>query len=303
MGSNGHSGEEGNKVAEVKSGSVTVSIFQSQNSRKIFKQPVEGAYGPQLPEIKHYDSFVIPYYEGSVRKTPRRNTIEKAEKLAKEVAERLSKDGAKAEFLSEKDRRIYILARTSAKELGMDVDTACRKLVELQQRLKTGTLEKAVDFHNDHGQRIKHGVANSEIYTEYLEHLGKRGAGDYHERDVKRYVGPFIEEFPGPISPIQTPDIDAYLGSLDRKQQEKRKLEDYKTRARSKNNVRDAIIAYFNFAQEKGYLPQGIPHAASLTTEFRDKRQPIESEEQALLLMHHPAWKGHSRVHTLSLSP
>ncbi len=60
--------------------------------------------------------------------------------------------------------------------------------------------------------------------------------------------------------------------------------EERKTKARSKNNVRDAIIGYYNFAQEKGYLPQGIPHAASLTTEFRDKRQKITTEKRALEL-------------------
>ena len=285
--SNGQNAQEGNKVDEAKSGSVTVSIYQSRNCRKVRKRMVEGGLQSGTPEfeIKYYDSFVISYYEGSIRKTPRRNTLEKARKLASEVAKRLNKDGAKADFLSEKDRRIYILARASAKSLGMDVDAACRKLAELQQRLKTGTLEQAVDFHNDHGQRVKHGVANTVIYEEYLEHLEKRGAGDYHARDVKRYVGPFILEFPGPISPIQTPEVDAYLGSLDKKQQEKRNNEDYKTRARSKNNVRDALIGYFNYAKEKGYLPQGIPHAASLTTEFRDKRQPIESEEQARELL------------------
>jgi len=279
--------QEGNKVDEAKSGSVTVSIYKSRNSRKVRKQPVEGAPPSSTPEfeIKHYDSFVIPYYEGSIRKTPRRNTLEKAKKLATEVAERLNKDGAKADFLSERDRRIYILARASAKSLGMDVDAACRKLTELQQRLKTGTLEQAVDFHNDHGQKVRHGVENTEIYSEYIDHLEKRGAGDYYLRDVKRYLDPFIAEFPAAISPIQTEQIDSYLGSLDAKQQEKRKNNAHKTRARSKNNVRDAIIGFFNFAKEKGFLPQGIPHAASQTTEFRDARQKITSEEQALELM------------------
>ncbi len=56
-------------------------------------------------------------------------------------------------------------------------------------------------------------------------------------------------------------------------------------KARTYNNVRDALIGYFNFAQEKGYLPQGLPHAASLTTEFRDARKKIESEEHALELL------------------
>jgi hypothetical protein len=243
-------------------------------------------------EFKTYDSFIIPYYEGSLRKTPRRSTLEKAEKFAKETATRLNKDGARAEFLSERDRRLFVLAKASAKSLGLEIDELCRKHVELTQRLKSGTLEQAVDFHNDHGQRVRHGVHNTVIFEEYLVHLDKRGAGEYHLRDIKRYVGPFIEKFPGPISPIQTADIDTHLASLDEEKDEKdkngkgkKKKKERKTKARSKNNVRDAIIGYHNFAQEKGYLPQGIPHAASLTTEFRDARHKITSEAQAIELM------------------
>lgn len=55
--------------------------------------------------------------------------------------------------------------------------------------------------------------------------------------------------------------------------------------ARNKNNHRDGIISYFNFAQLKGFLPQGIPHAALLTTEYRNARTKITSETQALALM------------------
>lgn len=280
-------GQEGKKVDEVTVGSVTIEIFQSRNSAKVRKKPAEGSPAGNTPEfeIKYYDSFLIPYYEGSIRKVPRRSTLEKAQKLAKETATRLNKDGARAEILSERDRRIYVLAKASAQKLGMDVDAACRKLLELQERLKKGTLEQAVDFHNDHGQRVKHGVANTEIYKEYLSHLEKRGGGEYHLRDVGRYVGPFVDEYPGSISPIQTPDIDHYLGALDAKQQKKRKDKNYTTRARSKNNVRDGIIQYYNFAQEKGFLPQGIPHAASLTTEFRDARKKIVTEKDALQLL------------------
>ena len=227
MNENIEKGQEGKKVAEVTVGSVTIEIFQSRNSAKVLKKPAQGASpaSPREFEIKYYDSFLVPYYEGSLRKVPRRSTLEKAQKLAKETATRLNKDGARAEFLSERDRRIYFLARVSAAKLGLDVDTACRKLVELQERLKKGTLEQAVDFHNDHGQRVQHGVFNTEIYKQYLEHLEKRGAGEYYLRDVKRYVGGFVAEYPGAISPIQTSDIDDYLGSLDTKQQEIHRFE------------------------------------------------------------------------------
>jgi len=61
------SGFEGNKVAEVKSGSVTLSIFKSHNTLKVPKKLADDAPPGASPEfeIKHYDSFIIPYYEGT----------------------------------------------------------------------------------------------------------------------------------------------------------------------------------------------------------------------------------------------
>jgi hypothetical protein len=267
-------GAEGKLVAEEKVGSVTIPIFYSPNKAKIQKpESAEGENpGKKEFEIRTYDSYIIPYYEGSIRKTPRRSTLDKAKKFAKDTAIRLNRDGARADFLSEKDRRIYVLAKASAQILSLEVDGVCRKFVELQKRIKNGTLEQAVDFFNDHGQRVRHGATNTEIYKEYLEHLGKRGAGNYHVRDVERYAGGFVGAFPGLISPIDTTAIDNYL-------------KDLKGVARSKNNHRDGIIGYYNFAQLKGFLPQGIPHAASLTTEFRDARQMITTEAQAISLM------------------
>jgi len=276
--------DHGKKVAEKKAGSVTITVFKSQNSVKVPKKPVPGTEIAGQPdfETKHYDSFILSYYEGSIRKTPRRSTLEKAIKLAKEVADRLNKEGAAAEFISEKDRRIYLLARAAARKIDMAVDELCRKFVELQARLKTGTIDQAVDFFNNHGQRVKDGVANKVIYKEYLDHLDQRGAGVYHLRDVKRFVGPFIDAFPGSISPTTTADLDSYLRTLKKQKEKKRKK---LGKARSYNNVRDALIGYYNYAQEKGYLPQGIPNAASLTTEFRDARKKIETEQDALELL------------------
>lgn len=89
--------------------------------------------------------------------------IEKARKLATEVAHRLASDGAEAEFLTEFDRRTYVLARAEATSLGLEVDTACQKLAHLQKRLKNGTLEDAVTFFNDHGQRVRRGATVEEV--------------------------------------------------------------------------------------------------------------------------------------------
>ena len=98
----------------------------------------------------------------------RRNTLEKAKALAKEIAGRLNRDGSRAQYFTEKDRRIYTLAQVKSQSLGLEVDEVCRKYGELQQRLKTGTLEEAVDFFNAHGQRVRHGATIESVYAEYL---------------------------------------------------------------------------------------------------------------------------------------
>ncbi len=267
--------DQGNLAAEVTVGSVTIRVYYSPTRVRIPNTDSaadSAGTSPAVLAFKAYDSYIIPYYEGSLRKTPRRSTLEAAKKLAKETAERLSKDGGKAEILSERDRRIYLLAKDSCQSIGLEVDAACRKLVELQKRLQSGTVEGAVDFYNDHGQRVRRGVAVADIYQEYYDHLEKRGAGEYHLRDTERYAGGFVRARPGPIGCVQTPEIDVYLAGLG-------------GRARSKNNHRDGIIALFNFATQKGYLPAGITHAAAQTTEFRDARQKITSENQARELL------------------
>ena len=125
---------------------------------------------------------------------------------------------------------------------------------------------------NDHGQRVRLGVTTGEVYDEYLAHQEKRGIGEYHLRDTKRYVGGFIKSQPGVLSQIQTAAIDSFLGALGGKD-------------RNKNNHRDAIIAYFSFAQDKGFLPAGLAHAATATTEYRATRQKITTKAQAISLL------------------
>ena len=258
-------------IDAVSVGSVTIPISFAPVTVKVRKPAADGN-GAGQDEFKTYDSYIFSYYEGSVRVQRRGNTLERARKRAKETATRLNRDGARAEFMTERDRRIYVLAQLACKPLNLDVDEACRRYAELQRRLKEGTPEQAVDFKNDHGQQIRHGANSNDIYQEYLLDLGKRGIGDYYLRDVKRYVGGFVEALPGVFSRIQTTEIDAFLAALGGK-------------SRNKNNHRDAIISFYKFAQEKGFLPHGTRHAAAATTEFCDPRQKITTEAEALALL------------------
>jgi integrase len=269
-----HARESGTLVAEVKVGSVSVLVrhapvtvqLNDHNAEAPQTEPTNGS------QAKTYDSYQIVYYEGSRRKIVRRNTPDKAKQRAKEIATRLSRLGPQADHLGEKDRRIYILARNTVQPLGLPVDEVCRRYVELRRRLKEGTLEQAVDFKNNHGQGVQDDILNKDLYELYIADREKRGVGEYHMRDTKRYIGGFIAKFPIGIGKITTAQIDAYLGAIG-------------GGANNKNHHRDAIIAYYNFARDKGYLPYGMPHAAERTTEFRDARKRIESEQDALKLL------------------
>lgn len=250
---------------EVKRGSVTVQVCRAPVTVKLKTLGPDGQ-----PLIKTYESWQITFYEGSERTFARRNTREKAKKRAEEIAERLSKIGPQAEFLPENERRIYVLSRDVVRPLGLAVDDVCRRYADLQKRIKNGTLEQAVDFFNDHGQRLQLDVTTTEIFALYIEEMeNTKGAGKYHLRDTHRYVGNFVEAYPGKIGPIITAQIDRFLKGLGGK-------------ARNKNNHRDAIIAFFNFAQRKGFLPYNQPHAAKTTTPFEDARKELLTEADVI---------------------
>lgn len=261
-------------VEEVKAGSVTVWIRHAPRTVHAKRNQTNGVGATALAESdsKTYDSFIVEYYQGRKRRQTRCSKIEKARKLAKEVAQRLASDGVQAEFLTEFDRRIYVLAQAEATSLGLEVDTACHKLADLQKRLRKGTIEEAVTFFNDHGQQVRQGATSEEVYQQYLDHLEKRGAGEYYLRDVERIVGGFVSAFPGPIARIETPDIDDFLDRLGGK-------------ARNKNNWRRGIIGLFNFARKKNFLPKSLEHAAAATSEFSDPRKKITTEQEAAALL------------------
>lgn len=261
-------------VATVTVGSVTIPIYACPVTvtKAVDATVATVAKNGDGTETRTYQSFQLSHFEGARRVLQRRNTLERAKALAKEVATRLNRDGSRAAFLSEKDRRILILAQLAVKPSGKEVDEVCRAFMELQNQVKNGTLQQAFDFFNTHGQRIRHGATVKEILPEYIAHLEKRGVGHYHMRDTNRYIGNFVEVCPGLISQIETAHIDQFLSTLGGK-------------CRNKNNHRKAIIAFFNFAREKGFLPHGLPHAANSTTEYNDAREKITSEEQALDLL------------------
>jgi len=220
------------------------------------------------PASKVYDSFQIAFFESGRWRTARAPTLTEAKVKGRLIAKRLAENGSKVPELSHVERRIYLAARSILQPHKIEVDAAARILAELLERLNGTSLQQAVDFFIAHGRGMISGATTERVYKAYLEHLHRRGVGNHHLRDVKRFVGAFVETFPVEIATIRTQAIDGWLGALGGK-------------ARNKNNARDKVISFFNFAVDKHYLPQDTPHVAKATTEFGDPRPVITTEAEA----------------------
>jgi integrase len=227
---------------------------------------VEGTT-PMLIE-KEYESFYVDA-RAAGRGRIRAATVEEAKLKGLPVAKEIAAEGASAIELSPQERLIYVAAAKILKPFGLAVDEAARKLSEILKKLDGESFDKVHEGYSAGRQELKTDGKTTEIYELYLhEQEEVRGNSEYQVRDVKRWVGGFVGDFPGRIIPITPEQIKGWLGKRGKK-------------ARSKNNARNHIRAFFNFAQKNDYLPQGIPHAAQKVTPFKDKRKVISTEEEA----------------------
>ena len=179
----------------------------------------------------------------------------------------MAKEGSLTIEVSQPELRIFKEAKRILQPYGLEVDAAARRLRDALNRIKGASLDEVVDFYLTHGKRLVVATGPTEPYQKYLDDLRRRGVGEFHLRDTKKFVGKYVVKLPAYLT-LQTIQIDEYLASMGGK-------------ARNKNNARDKIIAFYNFLQQKGYLPNGIDHPAKGTTRYVDPRPEITNEEDA----------------------
>ena len=257
-------------IDHASSGSVKLPIYFSPLKKKVTGGSNGGsdAAVPEAAKVTTYDSYVLYFYENGVRKKRRFPTQKVAKSKGNTLAKRLAEEGNQDIELSRAERRIYVQARSILAPHGLDVDAGARLLHDLMARLKGASLSQAVNFFNSHGQPVILDARTEEAYGAYMADMEKRGVGEHHKRDVRKFVGGFITALPLCLRGVKTSEINKWLGKLGGK-------------SRNKNNARDKVIAFFNFLEKKNYLPTGGAAVAKCTTAFNDPRPVITNEEEA----------------------
>lgn len=257
-------------VALASSGSVKLPIYYSPLWKKL-RGKSDGLESERVLTSgrKVYDSWIFYFYEGGRRQKRRFNALDKAKKEGDTQAEKLARQGNEGIVLPQAECRVYLNAKTILARHGMQVDAAARLVDDLQSQLQGASLTQAVNFFIAHGRQTKLGTSAQKAYEIYIQDLEQRHVSKYHLRDVRRFVGGFVDAFQDPPANRSTDDIDAWLRKLGGK-------------ARSKNNGRDKVIAFFNFLELKSYLPKGGAIVAKATSVFKDPRPEITTEEEAI---------------------
>ena len=251
-------------------GAVSLPIRYSPVKSRVIDPSVPRVKGqPPTYVEKVYDSFYVDVRIAGKDRL-RAPSIAEAKKIGEPIAKQLAKEGEDSIFIPPEERRIYVIAKKVIAPFGMDVDEAVRRFAGIQQRLKGENFEKVMGIFEATKQKLKLGIKTPKIFEEYLyDQEVIRGNSEYHVRDVQKFVGKFAKDCSGEILPIVTDQIDDWLRKLG-------------GGARNKNNARKHVIAFFNFGQQKGYLPKDVEHAALGTSIFKNARKLITTEEEAL---------------------
>ncbi len=253
-------------VAFATSGSVKLPIYFSPLKKTVSAPAIPGK-ASRVPEERFYSSYVFYYYENGFRHKRRCAALEEAKSEGTAVAKRLDEEGSQPLDISQADRRIYFQAREILAPHSLQMDAAARLLVEALSKLNGTSLMQAVEFFNDYGRRLRVDATPEQAFEAYMVDLQARGVGEHHKRDIRKFVGGFVQKFPGSLG-VETGEIDAWLGSLGGK-------------ARNKNNARDKVIAFFNFLERKSYIPAGGATVVKNATVRSDPRPVITTEEEA----------------------
>ena len=187
------------------------------------------------------------------------SSLEAAKREAKAIAENLADGSATVAEISQRDLQYYKACEASLN--GVPLDRAVKAYLEVNP----SEVEKirVAELVEEFLKRMKADVN--------LAHAGKA--------TLLHHLSKFAKTVNRPLTLITSHDLDKYLDNPE-----------YAPRTR--HNHRSSLIALFNYARRKGYLPEDKKHAAERTEEIRFKRPDVEiyspSQARALLTLADP---------------
>jgi integrase len=235
-------------------GSATVKIYKVEN--------------------KGRDSFTVSYSTKGKRTQKMFADFDDAETYADSAAKKIAHGELDVLELRSEDALIYVRAKNEMGPTGLALDFVAKDYAEILRLLKgrASPLEAVRDFVNRHPDNVPSKTVG-EAVKEMLETKQREGASADYRKVLRLYLDQFAEAYPMQVRAVGTSHVadflrDLKVGSADKKTERL-------ATARTKNNARATLGAFFKFCKERGWLARSH-EGIEFVPKFREKGGDIE---------------------------
>jgi len=229
----------------VREGSVTVPIYSSSTRTS--------------------DTFVVAWYEGSVRKRRSFAELPGALAFAQKRAKELAKLGTATLALSGEDLLVYRRAKELADAYGVPIDVLVAEHIEVRKILGEIPPQLAAREYLLLRPAAVSSPPVSTVIQEFLSAKRAAGRSSRHLDDLVYRLGRFQADFKVPMAGIRVADVEKWLAGLDanalkrkRKKHSESNIPKKPLTGRTRSNYLTAITNLIRFAERRGYLAKGL---------------------------------------------
>jgi integrase len=223
------------------------------------------------------DSFMVSYFAKGQRKQKMFADFEGpkgAKAFAHATAAGLGRGELDVLELRSTDRIAYVHAVNELRPLGIALELAAKEYAEAYRILggKGSLIEAAREY-------VKRNVHNrpkklvSEAAEEMISIKEREGASDIYMKALRRHLREFAAAYNCLLDSLTTSHVADFLRDLQVGSEKKKTLRP--ATARTKNNYRATLGAFFKFCKQRGWLTRDH-EGIELVGKFRDKGGDIE---------------------------
>lgn len=241
----------------VTKGSVQVKIYKVRNKAFLVRSK-----GDQVEQKERF-SFMVSFFADGKRRQKMFADFDDAHAEAKSIAGKLAAGQLDAVEMSNKESSIYAHAAEAVKPTGVPLELAAKEYAEAWKILqgKASIIEAAKEFarrhlHTDIMKMVPDAVAEM-LAAKEREHTSKA-----YLKVLKFYLNQLAAAFHCHLGSVTTSQLGDFLRNMD-------------CSARSKNNARQTIGAFFKYGKERGWVTRDH-EGISMLPKFKEKAGDIE---------------------------